>query len=366
MRIMYDFQIFSTQNYGGISRYFYELYREIKKEKDTEVVIPIKYSDNYYLSKTDVKKNYLLSKKKFRGKNRISSYFNKKYAIESLKKNDFDVFHPTYYDTYFLNYIGKKPFVLTIHDMIHEKYPSFFRGDPTINNKKKLIEEANKIITISENTKNDLLNIYNNINPQKIEVIHHGNSITDQRNIDNVKIDLPNKYLLFLGKRNGYKNFENFIKAIQSAVKNDQDLKVLCVGGGSFTELEKKLFKKINIEKSVMQREVSDIELIEVYKNAIAFVFPSLYEGFGMPILEAYACNCPLICSNTSSFPEIAMEGASYFNPNNIDSIKNSIEKVLNNPVYRQKLIRRGSEIEKKFSWQKTKDATISLYESLV
>ena len=361
MNLLYDHQIFSLQEFGGISRYFYELISFL--EKDTFIDVSGYYSNNYYLEKTKYKKKSFFKNISFRGKRSFLNLINKRDSISKIKRNEYNVFHPTYYDTYFSDYINKKPFVITFHDMIHEKFSSLFpENDITKKWKKEIAQKASKIIAISENTKKDLLDIYN-IEEEKIEVIYHGNSINLSNEVE-ININLPNNYLLFVGNRNGYKNFRLFIESVSSII-NKEKINILCVGGGKFSKEEIALFVSKGIEHRIEQRNLNDNQLIEAYKNALAFIYPSLYEGFGMPILEAYACSCPLVCSETSCFPEIAKEGASYFNPLDIESIRYAIEAVLYNETYKKGLINKGKEIEKLFSWEKTCKQTLDLYKTL-
>lgn len=123
MKVLYDHQIFSSQMYGGISRYFYELIREVSGIKTIECAVPLLFSDNNYISSKDIVNHIkFLPKKRFRGKNRILNFVNKFYSNSELKKQNYDIFHPTYYDTYFLKNLKNKPFVLTVHDMIHHTF----------------------------------------------------------------------------------------------------------------------------------------------------------------------------------------------------------------------------------------------------
>lgn len=352
MKVIYDYQIFIRQKFGGISRVFYEMF---KGDSDVNRHIQVLLSDNYYLSNLDL--NITKINISFKGKFKLYRLINRIATIKTLKKENYDIFHPTYYDTYFLKY-NYKPFVLTVHDMIHEKY---IKDDlETINNKKCLIEKADKIIAISENTKRDILDLYD-INPNKIEVIYWANSLKEIR-----KISTPKKYLLYVGSRGGYKNFENFLKAVSSILNKDLALHLICTGGNQFNDEEVKIIKESNIEERIHQLNVTDDELAYVYQNAIAFIYPSKYEGFGIPILEAFYCKCPVILSNTSCFPEIAKDAAVYFDPENIEDMKNKITSVIYNNELRKELINKGVERNKDFSWEKTISEYDKVYRSLI
>jgi len=175
MRIFYDYQIFLTQRYGGISRYFYEIIKYLSDEQKMEIASSVLFSNNSYISSNEYIKHFdFYPNKQFRGKYRFMLTLNKLKSVFDLKHQNFDIFHPTYYDPYFLNYIGNKPFVLTIHDMTHEKFSNLFPGiDKTSRRKKLLAEKASKIIAVSNCTKNDIIELLG-IPESKIEVIYHG------------------------------------------------------------------------------------------------------------------------------------------------------------------------------------------------
>lgn len=366
MKIQFDYQIFTMQKYGGISRYFYELMKEFDKLENIEVNTSLLLSNNYYISdKKFVNYLEILSNTPFRGKQRLFNLFNKLNTIMKLKKQDFDVFHPTYYGTYFLKHLENKPFVLTVYDMIHEKFSEMFHStDKTSEQKRLLVEKATKVIAISQSTKNDLIELFGT-DESKIEVVYLGNSMFPEINLT-IEVDIPKRYILFVGSRDGYKNFERFIKSVASILNDDKELFVLCTGGGVFNASEMELFKELKIEQQVLQYNLDDDLLAYFYQNAIAFIFPSLYEGFGIPVLESFACNCPLLCSNTSSLPEIAGDGAMYFDPYSEESIRNSILDVLKNDKLRENLVLKGQERLKNFSWKQTAIETKKIYQEVL
>ena len=384
MKVLFDNQIFKAQKYGGISRYFTELFKRFNGKENLEYEMPIRDSDNEYLKKIPPFSNIDLSRKKLlpninsklrRVLNKINDTFDKDSNInrvkKALKKQDFDIFHPTYYSSYFLKYLKNKPFVLTVYDMIHEIYPEHFLFDRgmTTRNKKKLVLKADKIIAISENTKKDIIRFYN-IKEDKIKVIYLGNSLHPTQGIIKNLPEVPKKYILFVGARGLYKNFTYFIESISPLLKNDKNLNIVAAGGYSkenhFSKKEKNLFKKLGIEKQIIHYSIDDKRLSYLYQNAICFVFPSLYEGFGIPVLEAFACNCPAVISNTSSLPEVGGEAVVYFDPTDSDDILKSTERVIQNETLRAEMISKGKEQLKKFSWEKTARDTMDLYSEIL
>jgi len=367
MRILYDHQIFSSQTYGGISRYFCELLKNFKNNDEVECELSLKYSNNYYLKElNNLTHKTFLENYSFRGKYRLLNILNKKVSKEYISKGNYDIFHPTYYDPYFLDYIGRKLFVLTIYDMIHEIYPEMFSSkDKTSERKKTLAQKATKIIAISENTKKDIIKFLG-IDENKIEVIYLGTPFDiNNSSSDKINIDLPEKYILFVGSRGGYKNFYLFVETITPLLIKDNELKVVCVGGGNFKKIEKEKFKRLNIIDKMCQYSVNDNISAYIYQKAVAFVFPSLYEGFGIPILESFACGCPVICSRTSSLPEVAGDATIYFDPTDKLSISSSIQKVIYDNNLRNQLIYKGYQRVKGFTWRETAQKTKRIYESI-
>jgi glycosyltransferase involved in cell wall biosynthesis len=366
MRIMYDHQAFILQKYGGISRYFFELAKEFNKMDSVEIDIPLLMSNNHYMSKKEYTKHIdVLANLEFRGKHRTFNVLNKLYSIRQINRQYFDIFHPTYYDLYFLKYIGSKPFVLTVYDMIHEKFSDMFSVNDRVSKYKKLlVEKAVKVIAISESTKKDLIEIFGT-DESKIEVVYLGNSME----VDNQKsfnIKLPAKYILFVGSRGGYKNFDRFLNAVSKLLKEDKDLHLICVGGGGFSTDELVKIETMKIKNQVTQYNLNDDTLAYFYSKALAFIFPSLYEGFGIPVLESFACGCPLICSDTSSLPEIAKDAAVYFDPYSEDSIYEAVKEVISNKELQDEMKKKGFEQLKKFSWKKTTMETKKVYESVM
>ena len=293
---------------------------------------------------------------------RIFSRLNKLKSIFDIRKN-YDIIHPTYYDPYVLGrYKGK--LILTVHDMIHERYAdTYFKHDLyTVQHKKKMIQAADRIIAISESTKRDLLEFFPELDPSKISIIYHGASMKadDIHAGEFSRMDGRN-YILFVGARWIYKNFKRFVKAVIPVLETHKDLHVFCSGGGAFKADELDMFGEYS--SRFHQGGLNDDELAAAYKNALCFVFPSEYEGFGIPLLEAFACNCPVVCSGTTSLPEVAGDAAEYFDPLNVDDISAKISKVIDDETLRTNMKSRGRERLKLFDWDKTARETLECYE---
>ncbi|WP_286072298.1 glycosyltransferase family 1 protein [Duncaniella freteri] len=251
---------------------------------------------------------------------------------------------------------------MTVYDMIHERFPEMFpEQDHTSELKRITVTKADKIIAISHWTKKDLIEIYG-LPEDKIEVIHLGQSI-DTTNEQPVE-GLPESYILFVGNRGAYKNFERFARAFARIHRNHPDVKLVCTGG-LFSESEMAFLKDLSIDSCIHHYFVSEAQLVYLYRHALCFVFPSLYEGFGIPILEAYAADCPLVLSNTSCFPEVAHDGGIYFDPYDVDSITEAIERVVTDVHLRSELVNKGRKVLDMYSWDKMAIETAKVYESL-
>jgi glycosyltransferase involved in cell wall biosynthesis len=367
MRVLFDHQIFSAQIYGGISRYFSELMKGFSFDEEIDCDLSLRYTSNYYLrTRQRIPDGLILKNLSFRGKHKILNYFNKKISKRKILKQNYDIFHPTYYDPYFLDFIDKKPFVLTIYDMIHEIFPdSSSGGEVVLANKKMIAEKASVIIAISKNTKKDIVRFFG-IDEDKIKVIYLASSCKPNVCDESLNLSLPENYVFFIGKRNGYKNFDLFVESMALIMKKDSSLNIVCAGGGVFTKAEKEKFRDFDIESRISHFFGGDNLIQHLYSKALAFVFPSLYEGFGIPILEAFSCNCPVICSRTSSLPEIAKDSAIYFNPEDKTEMRNSIEEVLYDKTLRERLVELGVERLKDFSWANTARQTKKIYKEII
>ena len=363
LKILYDHQIFSLQKYGGISRYFCELYSHLLTMDTIHPEISIFYSENTYYNKI-FHNRQILPEIHFLGKTTIIKKINECYCKNQIRIGKFDIFHPTYYNPYFLKNLKTRPYVLTVYDMIYELFPDMFDGDNTASQKKKVIESATKIIAISENTKIDIIKLYD-IDPEKIEVIPLATSL--QIPISDISLNLPKRYILFVGNRGYYKNFSFFIKSISSLLDEEKDLYLICAGGGVFLEDDMRLLDELKIKKKVLHYPIiNDSTLSLLYQKAILFIFPSLYEGFGIPVLEAFSCGCPVAASNISSLPEVGGDAVIYFDPNNSDSIQKVVDNIVHNKSLQDSLRIRGYQRLKLFSWEKTALNTKKVYDNLL
>jgi len=360
IKVLFDYQIFYMQKYGGISRYFANIQSCIAQQNGFQLKTSLLYHNNYYLKNTGVFSNNFGSIL-FKNKNNINKW-NRRYSRLCLRANNFDVFHPTYYDPYFLPYL-KKPFVLTVHDMIHELFPENFLASDVYSGYKKLcINKADHIIAISETTKKDLQKFFD-IADDKITVIHHG--INSEQPVTEQVDGLPSQYLLFVGQRSGYKNFKVLAKAFISIAQQHGDMHLVLAGGGKLSPAEEKFITSNSLEGRIHQITATDEQLNTLYQKAACFIFPSLYEGFGLPILEAFTNGCPMIVSDIACFREIAEDSVAYFNPSDATKLVQSVNQLLESATLKNSLINGGYKQLKKFPLELANEKTLNIYKML-
>jgi glycosyltransferase involved in cell wall biosynthesis len=250
--------------------------------------------------------------------------------------------------------------------MIHEIHPEFFLpSDPTSRLKEASVKRADHVICVSENTKKDLQH-YFDIVDDKISVIHHGYDRFPQ-SINTVVSGSHESepYILYMGQRGGYKNFNMLLKAMSVFSSLRNNVRIIAVGGGPFMPEEVAFIQKSNLSR-VTQVEASDLQLGQLYSNALALVYPSLYEGFGMPLLEAFAHSCPVIASRSSSIPEVVNDAAAMFNPHSVEDLGTVLVDVITSRERRDSLVKKGLRRIESFSWDKCACETLAAYDAVV
>lgn len=371
MKIIYDYQIFFYQSYGGISRYFYELAKNINlKHSHSAKIIAGLYNNEYLQSESFVKgyKNKGLLSKLCRNR-----FYNKTESVcVFLAKlhqshSSCDIYHETYYHSK-LKVPAKAAIVTTIHDMIHEKFQEqYANAAEVIENKKKSILRANHIIAVSETTKKDIIDMYN-ISPEKISVVHHGvspfNTFNKSTSQGMPKFTKP--YLLYVGRRGGYKNAQLLLEVYATEKQLQERFDLVFMGSEAETNNEKEFGKLNHIKGNVHYLDGDDVLLELLYKNAFAFIYPSLYEGFGMPCLEAMQYNCPVIASNMTAIAEATGNAALLFEAQNSNDLIKKIQSLSENTTLRENFINLGKERAKQFTWKKTAEQTLAAYSKCI
>ena len=360
--------MFTMQKYGGISRYFANLAKHLLLlEQEPAVFAP--FHQNNYLDELSAA---VVKGRKFRIFPSRAIQFvltvNRYLANRSITQWIPDVVHETYYfpkpDT-----LKKFPTVVTVYDMIHELFSDMYSPkDQTTKMKRDSVNRADHIICISNSTKRDLIHFFD-VSKEKISVVHLG--------VDHCKRDFScdtsfkqfcsKPYLLHIGSRHGYNNFGTFLKAFASSPRLMSDFQIVNFGRSGITIREMVRIRKLGFDtKQIVHISGNDEVLIDCYRHASALVCPSLYEGFGLPTLEAMTYGCPVICSNTSSLPEVVGDAAEMFDPVSIDDMRYAIENVVYSTERTGQLKDSGYSRIKMFSWNKCAAETLKVYNNLI
>ncbi|OGZ35578.1 MAG: hypothetical protein A3A94_02000 [Candidatus Portnoybacteria bacterium RIFCSPLOWO2_01_FULL_43_11] len=279
------------------------------------------------------------------------------------------------------------PFLVTIHDLVLKRFPTrrASKLGPILYRLKNLayqfviwraIKKSEKIITVSNYTKNDILK-YFKVRPEKIEVIYEGSpEIKLKTTTKNLKLlekhNISKPYLLYVGNAYPHKNLERLILAFKKLIEDyETNLQLVLVGELDYFYQQLKDYTRYKIQDTrykqiVFTDFVPDKDLEVLYKNASLYIFPSLCEGFGLPSLEAMSYGLPIISSKATCLPEILEEAAFYFDPENIEEITEAIKRVLEDSDLQKKLIVNGFEQIKKYSWSKMAEQTLGVYQKII
>lgn len=367
MKITYDSQIFCAQVYGGVSRYFCEIASRISKAPGVQVSIIAPMYINAYL---DHVPQGIVSGFPAPTTNRFRMLlrgFSMLIGDVMLRAMAPDIVHETYFSPYRLGSRRARR-VLTIYDMIHEKFASNFpHADKTVRYKALAAERADHVICISESTRRDAIEILG-LPPDKTSVIYLGFDLmnADGERAGDLILPTNEPFLFYVGIRGGYKNFLGLLEAYATSPQLRTGYRLVCFGGGAFNMDELKAIHKLGLDSSqVMQLGGSDQLLASLYARASAFICPSLYEGFGIPPLEAMSYDCPVVCCKTSSIPEVVGDAGEYFDPGDTESMRAAIERVVESNGHREVLIAKGHERLKCFSWDRCAAETLDIYMKL-
>ena len=333
--------------------------------QDVKVVAPLYV--NHYLAEAPAELSVLGLPSPYLPKSgRLYRYVNALLAVPVLKHIQPDILHESYYAASSVAPRGTKV-VLTVFDMIHERFKDRISAfDPVSREKILAVKRADHVICISEQTRRDLVEL-TDVDPIKTSVVHLGFSLIKSATVQQRSCPAQRPFLLYVGRRGGYKNFEGLLEAFAASRLLTAEFKLVCFGGGSITSEERNLISRLSLPAdSVSQVSGDDEVLAGYYRAASAFVFPSLYEGFGLPPLEAMSFDCPVICSDVSSIPEVVGDAAAMFDPSEPEAMRQAIETVIEDKEMRQLLIARGRKRIEGFSWSRCALATLDVYRKVL
>lgn len=283
-------------------------------------------------------------------------------------KKDIDVF---YSSSHYAPRFCPVPLIITIYDLSFEKFPQYFKKSDLIKLKNWTSYSAKKadhIITISEYSKKDIIDMYK-IPENKITVAYPGYNSDVYKKINNQdeinktknKYSIKGKYIIYVGTLQPRKNLPILLEALE----NLKDINLVIVGkkGWLYDEIFEKV-KSLGIEDLVIFTDfIPDTDIAHLLNGAECFVLPSLYEGFGIPVVEAFACGCPVIAADSSSLPEIVSDAGALFYPTSSQNLLSAMEKLLNDVKYKEDLVKKGLARSKLFSWDKCTEIIIDAIE---
>lgn len=366
MHLLIDARLFSPT--FGIGRYTFELCQQFFQLRPTwkfTLLLPSSYEIYSFPKNVDI----IIANEKIYSVAEQTTFLKKLYNISP------DL---TWFPHFSVPIGYTRPFVVTVHDLTISKFPgnkksSLLHRFAYYATLKNALWRSRHIFSVSEHTKKDIIHD-EHINPSKITVAYNavGNeyfNYTPDSCVDLSLLGIKKPFFFYAGNWREHKNIVGLIKAFHLFIKNTNAEVYLVVSGKSDPLYPEFLQyrSKHHLEKNViLPGLVSEKILKELYVNAMAFVFPSLYEGFGLPPLEAMAMGTPVIASSASCIPEVCGDAALYFAPYNIESMEQAMNKIFYDPMIQKNLIDKGKEQAKKYSWEKSAEILLKKMELLV
>ena len=357
INVIFDNIAFSLQTSGGVTGVWKELIEKILMNDKFDCRFL-----EYKLSNLNINRKLLMISDDILIKKNIFSLFIERFRDPKIELNTPHIFHSSYYRVS-TNKFSKN--VTTVHDFIYERFRS---GLPLFVNylqKRRSLLKSDAIICVSENTRKDLLHYFPFLEKRKIFVVHNG---VDSTVFKKLKVEKPDfieklgKYVLYIGNRE--QKHKNFFPLVES-LKDHVDINLVLVGGGLPKLKEIKKINKYLNGRVVYLNNIDNSKLNLLYNFAFSLIYPSIYEGFGMPIIEAQSAGCPVIATRGSSISEIAYESAILVNNGTSMEISEAID-LLNNTNTRNDFISLGLTNSKRFSWSKMAGEIANIYESLL
>lgn len=360
IRVGFDDQIFRMQVVGGVSRYFAELIPRLP-DFGIEPVLTFRRTTNRHLAQSglaSLRQRSMLA-------DRIERGIWRKYGLPgagAMKHRQVDLVHHTYFHPAYQRR-AQGPSVVTVYDMISELLPD----QPGAQNQRKwksgACAAADQIVAISQSTADDLRRVYGETIADRVTVVPLG--VGDQFFQPGPAVPgLPVEYLLFVGVRRGYKDFPVALDAFARVAQKHQGLHLVVCGGGPFKPSEVESIARHRLTGRVLRIEASDAEMPTIYRGARAFVFPSSYEGFGLPTLESLAAGTPTVLADTACSREVGGDAVSYFRTGDSGDLARAIQLALTASI-REAATKAGPARAQLFSWDRTASLTADVYQSL-
>jgi glycosyltransferase involved in cell wall biosynthesis len=363
LRILYDHQVFSLQDAGGASRYHFELIRNLQSldEIAMDLLLGLNGSVMPFSSLQQ-------SRTRVFGRRTAMKPGLSRYAINELLsamaaplRGRVDIYHPTLYRA--LPWVRRRGVVVTHHDCIHERFPHLFPNAASIvATKRKLFAQAGAIICVSASSQRDLLHFYD-VPENKTHVIHHG---FVPLSLMQGGVETSGPYLLYVGSRASYKSFGLLLEAFSRSGLGGS-YRLLAVGGGAFTTQEQEQIASLRLTGLItLVPKADDATLARAYRDAALFVYPSLYEGFGFPPLEAMSVGCPVLANRTSSLPEICGDAAFYFDSSDPEQLAQRLQSIVEDKQGLADKRKLGEEQVKLYDWGRCAHSTLAVYRQVI
>jgi glycosyltransferase involved in cell wall biosynthesis len=361
IRVLFDQQIFLLQSFGGISRYFTELIKTYIEHPELGIVpvVESKKTFNRHLSEELAAQGFSSDNSRFRSFLRI--VFGGLLARN--RKAETDLCHLTFYLPGYFSRNKTLPKVVTLFDMIPERAPAKGKLWNPHFEKRQFLTQADAVVSISETSTKDMRREFGI--ERQTPTTYLGVSAEFAPNLE-VLEGAPETYLLYVGARFGYKDAGTAISAFAKISESFPNLHLLFIGGGALSSREKKHFRQLGISAQVAQLAVSDSELPRIYSNAVALIYPSTYEGFGLPLVEAMASGIPILASDTEINREIARDVANYFPAGDFSALASGLQVILADPSSQRTKIEVGILRSKDFSWLECARQTAEVYKAVM
>lgn len=370
MNILYDGHVYRMQPVGGVARYLVNIVNRLPEDWTPVITIGNTNRSEYDQLKFPSHRRLVIRRFPVPGlrPKKVLNWASKRYFSRLEADGHFDLLHSVHHGSLAPRRPRRRraPFVVTIHDMIPQIYSK--EMDPKGKDaelKRQAVESADAVVCVSENTRRDLLERIS-IPEDRVRVIPLGSTLNQEMTLGGELVP-ERPYFIFVGARKApYKNFAGALSAFAQVVEKCRELE-LCVVGAPFDETECELIHRLKIQDRVTARgPLPDSHLAKLYRHSLALLYPSWYEGFGLPPLEAMACGALAIVSSTSSLPEVTGKAGIIVNPYSTDSLVESMVMVLTmNAEQRQQQINLGLSWSSQFPWSTTVEKTVELYKVL-
>ena len=365
MRIAYDHYTFTSQRFGGISRYFVELASRLAAREDCDVTVLAMLHFNAYVRALppSIARGVHVPHLRYTGRVRqVASGVAAALWMRALRP---DVVHETYLLRMRLA-PRRSRVAVTVMDMTHERFPRLFSPiDRTRGAKAAAVGRADRVIVPSLSTRRDLVEILGTPE-EKIDVVNLAGSL-DRVPGTALPPAVRPPYVLYVGQRDEYKNFGTLVRAFGASAALTSGVQLVCAGGGPFNGAEREALRTAGMPQgAALQLTADDATLAELYARAAAFVYPSLYEGFGIPLVEAMRLGCPVVCSDTSSLPEVAADAAELVPPTSPEALADALERVVGGNGHAEAMRARGRTRARCFSWDRCAAETYAVYRRML